>query len=128
MQAKQRRVANSQEDCSELQVGDSVMMHVSPKPGFLSKLQNHWQGPYVVVKCLQGDQLQVVNTRPERLRQKSPATPEIEEPPPTPQTQQDGDPSTSDTTPQENPAASSIAPVNVSRDGQKDGRAAARTS
>ena len=113
LQAKQRRVANSQEDCNELLVGDSVMMHVPPKPGFPSKLQNHWQGPYVVVKCLQGntyqlkhqqnfrkrvlrhrDQLRVVNTCPERLRQKTPATPEIEEPPPTPKTQQeDRDPS-----------------------------------
>lgn len=82
---KQRRMASSEENCSELHVGDSVMMHVTPKPGFPTKLQNLWQRLYVVVKCLQGntwrlkqqnfnkwvlrhhDQLQFVSTRPERL-------------------------------------------------------------
>ena len=93
LQTKQRWVASSEETCSELHVGNSVMMYEPPKPGFPAKLQNLWQGPYVVVKCLQGntyrlkhqrnfrkrvlrhrDQLRVVSTRPERLRPKTPAT------------------------------------------------------
>ena len=49
LQTKQRRVASSEETCSELHVGDSVMMYVPFKPGFPTKLQNLWQGPYVVV-------------------------------------------------------------------------------
>ena len=88
------------------------MMYVPPKPGFPTKLQNLWQGSYVVVKCLQGnmyqlkhqqnfhkrvlhhhDQLRIVTTRPEQLRPKTPTTPEREEPHTTSQTlQQDGDP------------------------------------
>lgn len=86
-QEKQRRVAQSTEDPTPLHVGDSVMMHVPPRPGLPSKLQNRWQGPFIVVKCLQGntyrikhannfrkrllrhrDQLRVLRTRPERLR------------------------------------------------------------
>ena len=55
LQTKQRRVASSEGTCSELHVGDSVMMYVPPKPGFPTKFQNLWQGPYVVVKCLQGN-------------------------------------------------------------------------
>ena len=113
LQTKQRWVASSEETCSELHVGNSVMMYEPPKPGFPTKLQNLWQGPYVVVKCLQGntyrlkhqrnfrkrvlrhrDQLRVVSTRPERLRPKTPATPAREEPHTTSQTlQQDGHPS-----------------------------------
>lgn len=74
-------------------------------------MQNLWQGPYVVVKCLQGntyrlkhqqnfrkrasrhsDQLRVASTRPERLRLKTPAISDTEEPHTTSQTlQQDGD-------------------------------------
>ena len=85
--AKQRRVAHNTEDPTPLHVGDSVMMHVPPRPGFPSKLQSRWQGPFIVVKCLQGntyrfnqsnnfrkrflrhrDQLRVLRARPERLR------------------------------------------------------------
>ena len=62
------------------------MMHVPPRPGFPSKLQSRWQGPFIVVKCLQGntyrlklasnfrkrflqhrDQLRVLHTRPAML-------------------------------------------------------------
>ena len=83
---KQRRVAGCTEDSAPLQVGDTVMMHFPPRPGFPSKLQSRWQGPFIVVKCLQGntyriklasnfrkrfvrhsDQLRVLHTRPARL-------------------------------------------------------------
>ena len=124
LQTKQRRVASSEETCSKLHVRDSVMMYVPPKPGFPTNLQNLWQGPYVVVKCLQGntyrlkhqqnfckrvlhhrDQLRIVSTRPERLRPKTPTTPEREEPHTTSQTlQQDGDPSSLTTATPEKPA------------------------
>ena len=86
-EGKERRVAQSTEDPIPLHVGDSVLMHVPPRPGFPSKLQSRWQGPFIVVKCLQGntyrikqannfrkrflrhrDQLRVPRTRPERLR------------------------------------------------------------
>ena len=86
-QAKQRRVAQNTEDPTPLHVGDSLMMHVPPPPGFPSKLQSRWQGPFIVVKCLQGniyrikqannfrkrflrhcDQLCVLRACPERLR------------------------------------------------------------
>ena len=86
-QAKQRRVAQNTEDPTPLHVGDSVMMHVQPRPGFPSKLQSRWQGPFIVVKCLQGntyrikqannfrkrflrhrDQLRVLRACQERLR------------------------------------------------------------
>ena len=107
LQTKQQRVASSEATCSKLHVGDSVMMYVPPKPGFPTKLQNLWQGPYVVVKCLQGntyqlkhqqnfrkrvlrhrDQLRIVSTRPVRLRPKTPTTPEREAPHTTSQTLQ----------------------------------------
>ena len=86
-EGKERRVAQSTEDPIPLHAGDSVLMHVPPRPGFPSKLQSRWQGPFIVVKCLQGntyrikqannfrkrflrhrDQLRVPRTRPERLR------------------------------------------------------------
>ena len=125
LQTKQRRVPSSEETCSELHVGDSVMMYVPPKPGFPTKLQDLWQGPYVV-KCFQGntyrlkhqqyfrkrvlrqrDQLRVVSSRSERLRPKIPATPEREEPHTTSQTlQQDGHPSSLTTATSEKPAGS----------------------
>ena len=54
-QAKQRRVAQSTEDPTPLHVGDSVMMHVPPRPRIPPKLQSRWQGPLIVVKCLQGN-------------------------------------------------------------------------
>ena len=121
-----RRVASSEETCSELHVGDSVMIYVSPKPGFPTKLQNLWQGLYFVVKCLEGntyrlkhqqnirkrvlrhrDQLRIVSTRPERLRPKTPTTPEREKSHTTSQTlQQDGDPSSLTTATPEKPAGS----------------------
>ena len=85
-QTKQRRVAGSTEDATPLHVGDTVMMHIPPRPGFPSKLQSRWQGPFIVVKCLQAntyhiklasnfrkrylrhrDQLRVHHSRPERL-------------------------------------------------------------
>ena len=126
LQTKQQRVASSKETCSELHVGDSVMMYVPPKPGFPTKLQNLWQGPYVVVKCLQRntyrlmhqqnfrkrvlrhrDQLRIVSTPPERLRPKTSTTPEREEPHTTSQTlQQDGDPLSLTTATPEKPAGS----------------------
>ena len=87
LQNKQRRVAGSEGTSSPLHVGDSVMMHVPPRPGLPSKLQSRWQGPFIVVKCLAGntyrikqasnfrkrflrhrDQLRTLRTRPVRLR------------------------------------------------------------
>ena len=80
-------MAQNTEDPTLLHFGDCVMMHVSPRPGLPSKLQSRWQGPFIVVKCLQGntyrikqannfrkrflrhrDQLRVLRARPERLR------------------------------------------------------------
>ena len=58
-----------------------------PRPGYPTKLQSCWQGPFIIVKCLEGntyrirhpkkfrkrllrhrDQLRVLHTRPERLQ------------------------------------------------------------
>ena len=128
LQMKQSRVADSQEECSELHIGDTVMMHVPSKPGSPSKLQNRWQGPYVVVKCLQGntyrikhqenfrkrflrhrDQLRVINTRPERLRH-TPVTLQTEDSPTALQTRpQNDDSPTQGTTTQENSVSSRTA-------------------
>ena len=63
------------------------MMYAPPRPGFPTKLQSCWQGPFIVVKCLEGntfrikhaknfrqrllrhrDRLRVLHTRPERLQ------------------------------------------------------------
>lgn len=30
-------------------------MHVPPQPGLPSNIQSHWQGPFIVVKCFQGN-------------------------------------------------------------------------
>ena len=86
LQAKQRRVAGGPQEPSTLHVGDSVMMYAPPRPGYPTKLQSCWQGPFIVVKCLEGntfrikhaknfrqrlllhcDQLRVLHTGPERL-------------------------------------------------------------
>ena len=87
LQVKQRRVAGCPQEPSPPHVGDSVMMYAPPRPGFPTKLQSCWQGPFIVVKCLEGntfrikhaknfrqrllrhrDRLRVLHTRPERLQ------------------------------------------------------------
>ena len=88
LQAKQRRVTGYPQEPNTLHVGDSVMMYAPPpRPGFPTKLQSCWQGPFIIVKCLEGntyrirhpkkfrkrllrhrDQLRVLHTRPERLQ------------------------------------------------------------
>ena len=59
LQAKQRRVAGCPQEPSPLHVGDSVMMYAPPRPAFPTKLQSCWQGPFIVVKCLEGTTLKV---------------------------------------------------------------------
>ena len=67
LQAKQRRVADSLNKHTDLEVSDTVMMQVSPKPGYPSKLQSRWQGPYVVVKCLQVNMYRIKNSENFRI-------------------------------------------------------------
>ena len=100
------------------------------------KITKSLEGTYVVAKCFQGnvyrlknqenfrkrvlrhrDQLGVVTTSPERLRLKTPATPEIEEHPTARNSLvPDRDPSTLPNTIQESPEGACTAIPNVSRE------------
>lgn len=51
LQAGERRVAGKEGDSSACKVEDSVRMHVPPRLRLHSKLQRHWQGLFIVVKC-----------------------------------------------------------------------------
>ena len=50
LQLGERRVAVKEVDSPLCKLGDSVRMHVPLRPGLHSKLQSHWQGPFIVVK------------------------------------------------------------------------------
>lgn len=72
--------ANSPSVASPLASRLNVIMYVPPhpRPGYPSKLQSCWQGPYIVVKCLEGNTYHIKHAktfrkrllrhRPERLR------------------------------------------------------------
>ena len=63
LQAKQRRVAGCPQEPSTLHVGDSVKMYAAPRPGYPTKLQSCWQGPFIVVKCLEGNTFHIKHAK-----------------------------------------------------------------
>ena len=74
-QAKQRRVAGCPLEPSHLHVGDSVMMYAPPRPGFPTELQSSWQGPFIVVKCLEGNTLRIMRSNTLKFSAVPSATP-----------------------------------------------------